>query len=96
VLINTARGAIVDTAALTQECSSGRLEAYLDVTDPEPLPPDHPLLGLPNVLVTPHIAGAQGSEVRRLGAYAVAEVERWLRGEPLLGEVTREALPRLA
>jgi phosphoglycerate dehydrogenase-like enzyme len=51
---------------------------------------------LPNVLVTPHIAGAQGSEVRRLGQYAVAEVERWTAGQPLLGEVTREALPRLA
>jgi phosphoglycerate dehydrogenase-like enzyme len=96
VLINTARGAIVDTEALTRECSSGRLEAYLDVTDPEPLPPGHPLLSLPNVLVTPHIAGAQGSEVRRLGQYAVAEVGRWVAGEPLLGEVTREALPRLA
>ncbi len=95
-LVNTARGAIVDTDALTAECASGRLEAYLDVTTPEPLPPGHPLLSLPNVLVTPHIAGAQGSEVRRLGQYAVAEVARWVAGEPLLGEVTREALPRLA
>ncbi|AOR36116.1 hydroxyacid dehydrogenase [Streptomyces fodineus] len=96
VLINTARGAIVDTEALTRECASGRLEAYLDVTDPEPLPSGHPLLSLPNVLVTPHIAGAQGSEVRRLGQYAVAEVERWLAGEPLLGEVTHQALSHLA
>ncbi|EST20056.1 hydroxyacid dehydrogenase [Streptomyces roseochromogenus] len=96
VLINTARGAIVDTEALTHECASGRLEAYLDVTDPEPLPPGHPLLSLPNVLVTPHIAGAQGSEVQRLGRYAVAEVDRWVTGEPLLGAVTREALSHLA
>jgi phosphoglycerate dehydrogenase-like enzyme len=95
-LINTARGAIVDTDALTRECASGRLEAYLDVTEPEPLPAGHPLAAMPNVLLTPHIAGAQGSEVRRLGEYAVAEVERWVAGEPLLGEVTREALPRLA
>ncbi|MEV8330855.1 hydroxyacid dehydrogenase [Streptomyces niveus] len=95
-LVNTARGAIVDTDALTAECATGRLEAYLDVTNPEPLPPGHPLLSLPNVLITPHTAGAQGSEVRRLGQYAVAEVARWLAGEPLLGEVTREALPRLA
>ncbi|MFE2036244.1 hydroxyacid dehydrogenase [Streptomyces scopuliridis] len=95
-LVNTARGAIVDTDALTAECASGRLEAYLDVTTPEPLPPGHPLLSMPNVLVTPHIAGAQGSEVRRLGQYSVAEVARWVAGEPLLGEVTREALPRLA
>ncbi|MFJ5260131.1 hydroxyacid dehydrogenase [Streptomyces sp. NPDC088387] len=96
VLVNTARGALVDTEALTRECASGRLEAYLDVTEPEPLPSGHPLLSLPNVLVTPHIAGAQGAEVARLGRYAVAEVERWLAGEPLLGEVTREALTRLA
>ncbi|MFF1765667.1 hydroxyacid dehydrogenase [Streptomyces sp. NPDC058249] len=95
-LINTARGALVDTEALTAECASGRLDAYLDVTEPEPLPPDHPLVTLPNVLLTPHIAGAQGSETRRLGEYAVNEVERWLTGEPLLGEVTRDALPRLA
>lgn len=95
-LINTARGAIVDTDALTRECATGRIEAYLDVTDPEPLPPGHPLLSLPNVLVTPHIAGAQGSEIRRLGEYATAEVVRWVSGEPLLGEVTREALARLA
>ncbi|MDX6355839.1 MAG: hypothetical protein QOF98_2742, partial [Streptomyces sp.] len=78
------------------ECVSGRLEAYLDVTEPEPLPPGHPLPRLPNVLVTPHIAGAQGSELRRLGEYAVAEVERWAQGEPLRGEVTRQSLQRLA
>jgi phosphoglycerate dehydrogenase-like enzyme len=96
VLINTARGAIVDTQALVHECASGRVEAYLDVTDPEPLPAGHPLLSLPNVLLTPHIAGAQGSEVQRLGQYAVAEVARWVAGEPLLGEVTRQSLPRLA
>ncbi|MFF4749470.1 hydroxyacid dehydrogenase [Streptomyces sp. NPDC002514] len=95
-LINTARGAIVGTEALTRECASGRLEAYLDVTDPEPLPAGHPLLSLPNALVTPHIAGAQGSEVRRIGRYAVDEVARWVAGEPLLGEVTRAALARLA
>lgn len=95
-LINTARGAVVDTDALARECATGRIEAYLDVTDPEPLPMGHPLSALPNVLLTPHIAGAQGSEVRRLGQYAVEETERWVAGEPLLGEVTREALPRLA
>ncbi|MEU9336675.1 hydroxyacid dehydrogenase [Streptomyces sp. NPDC048290] len=95
-LVNTARGALVDTDALTRECASGRLEAYLDVTDPEPLPPGHPLYSLPQVLVTPHIAGAQGSEVRRLGAYAVEETARWIAGEPLLGEVTRDQLERLA
>jgi phosphoglycerate dehydrogenase-like enzyme len=95
-LINTARGAIVDTEALTRECATGRLDAYLDVTHPEPLPAGHPLLSLPNVLVTPHIAGAQGSEVRRLGEYAVQEVERLVAGEPPRGAVSRSSLLRLA
>ncbi|MEU7135364.1 hydroxyacid dehydrogenase [Streptomyces sp. NPDC046261] len=95
-VINTARGTLVDTEALARECASGRLDALLDVTDPEPLTAEHPLFGLPNVLITPHIAGAQGSEVRRLGAYAVEEVERWARGHRLRGEVRREDLDRLA
>ncbi|NGN68995.1 hydroxyacid dehydrogenase [Streptomyces sp. A7024] len=95
-VINTARGSLLDTEALTHECATGRLNAYLDVTDPEPLPPDHPLYALPNVLVTPHVAGVQGSELRRLGEYAAAEVERFVRGEGLLGAVTEAELPRLA
>ncbi|GHF45439.1 glycerate dehydrogenase [Streptomyces mashuensis] len=95
-VINTARGSLVDTDALVQECAAGRLAAFLDVTDPEPLPQGHPLLGLPNVLVTPHIAGAQGSEVRRLGVYAVEEIERWVRGLPLRGRVEKYDLGRLA
>ncbi len=95
-VVNTARGSLVDTDALTRECATGRLSAFLDVTDPEPLPAGHPLLALPNVLVTPHIAGAQGSEARRLGAYAVDEAARYLRGEPLLGRRTAADLPRLA
>ncbi|MFF4220919.1 hydroxyacid dehydrogenase [Streptomyces nondiastaticus] len=95
-VINTARGSIVDTGALERECASGRLSAWLDVTDPEPLQKERPLLSLPNVMVTPHIAGAQGSEGRRLGVWAVEEVKRWMRGERLLGEVRREELGRLA
>lgn len=95
-LINTARGRLIDTDALVRECSGGRLDAYLDVSEPEPLPHGHPLFGLPNVLVTPHIAGCQGNEVRRLGAYAVDEVRRWTRGERLLGEVSAADLERIA
>ncbi|MBM7169362.1 hydroxyacid dehydrogenase [Streptomyces sp. G44] len=95
-VINTARGSLVDTEALARECGAGRLDAFLDVTDPEPLPAGHALLGLRNVLVTPHIAGAQGSEVRRLGEYAVAEVERYVAGEALWGRLRREELGRLA
>lgn len=96
IVVNTARGALIDNEALAEECAAGRLDAYLDVTEPEPLPAGHPLLSLPNVLLTPHIAGAQGSEVRRLGAYAVAEVERYLAGEPLQGGVRREDMARMA
>jgi phosphoglycerate dehydrogenase-like enzyme len=95
-LINTARGSLVDTEALTDHCVSGRLDAVLDVTDPDPLPPDHPLLRLPNVLVTPHLAGSQGRELRRLGEFAVAEVARFTRGEALLGTVNATTLHRIA
>ncbi|MEV5506161.1 hydroxyacid dehydrogenase [Streptomyces orinoci] len=95
-VINTARGSLIDTEALARECASGRLDAFLDVTDPEPLPPGHPLLGLPNVLLTPHIAGAQGSEARRLGLFAVREVERLARGERLRGLVQWKEMHRMA
>ncbi|QUQ65601.1 hydroxyacid dehydrogenase [Kutzneria sp. CA-103260] len=94
VLVNTARGGLVDTEALVRHCA--RIDAVLDVTEPEPLPPGHPLLRLPNVLVTPHIAGALGTEVRRLGEFAVAEIRRWLAGEPLAGAVRVEDLARIA
>ncbi|GIF41802.1 glycerate dehydrogenase [Actinoplanes xinjiangensis] len=88
VLINTARGSLVDTAALLRHCAGGRISAVLDVTDPEPLPPGHPLLSLPNVHITPHLAGAQGREMRRLGEFATAEIDRLLNGRPLLGAVS--------
>jgi phosphoglycerate dehydrogenase-like enzyme len=96
LVVNTARGSLVDTEALTAECATGRLYAILDVTDPEPLPARHPLFGMPNVLITPHVAGAQGNEVRRFGVYATAEVERFVRGEQLRGEVRWEDLSHLA
>jgi phosphoglycerate dehydrogenase-like enzyme len=96
VLINTARGALVDTEALTAELVSGRLDAVLDVTDPEPLPASSLLHGLPNVLLTPHIAGAAGNEVRRLGEAAVAEIERLAAGLPFRHPVTAKDLERIA
>lgn len=92
VVVNTARGSLVDTDALTRECATGRISAVLDVTDPEPMPADHPLLSMPNVFVTPHLAGAQGRELRRLGEFATAEVGRLLRGEPLHGNVQAHQL----
>ncbi len=80
--INTAGGALIDHDALAREAASGRLDAMLDVTDPEPLPADHPLWELPNVWITPHIAGSIGQEVLRLGDSAVDEVERFVAGRP--------------
>ncbi|MEU4832317.1 hydroxyacid dehydrogenase [Streptosporangium sp. NPDC023615] len=96
VVVNTARGSIVDTDALVRHCAGGRIAAVLDVTDPEPLPPGHPLLALPNVLVTPHLSGARGRELRRLGEFAVTEVERLARGGPLRGAVRPADLDRIA
>jgi len=96
VLVNTARGALVDPAALADELASGRIDAVLDVTDPEILPADSPLYELPNVFLTPHVAGAMGAETQRLAALAIEEVERFARGEPLAHEVRREDLARVA
>lgn len=81
-LLNTARGAVVDTDALTAELRTGRIRAVLDVTEPEPLPPDHELWNLPGVVLTPHIAGSLGNELHRMGRSAVDEVRRFVRGEP--------------
>jgi phosphoglycerate dehydrogenase-like enzyme len=96
VLINTARGALVDTEALTEELASGRIDAVIDTTDPEVLPTGSPLYDLPNVFLTPHVAGSMGSEVVRMGMLALEEIERYARGEPFLHEVRLEDLGRLA
>jgi phosphoglycerate dehydrogenase-like enzyme len=89
-VVNTARGAVLDTAALERECASGRLDAILDVTDPEPLPADSVLYDLPNVMITPHIAGSLGSETRRMSEGALDELERFVTGQPPLAAVTAE------
>ncbi|WP_285727154.1 hydroxyacid dehydrogenase [Psychromicrobium xiongbiense] len=96
VLVNTARGSLVDTVALTAELLAGRLDAFLDVTDPEPLPRTSPLFELPNVFLTPHIAGALGNEVERLGRQAFSEVERIMAGLPLQYPVVADDLSRIA
>ncbi|QDI67477.1 hydroxyacid dehydrogenase [Streptomyces calvus] len=96
VLINTARGAVVDQDALTDAALAGRIRAVLDVTDPEVLPPAHPLWSCDNVLLTPHLAGSQGNEWRRLADLAVAETARWVSGEGFLHPVRRERLAFLA
>lgn len=95
-LINTARGAVVDQEALTDLVRAGRIRAVLDVTDPEVLPAGHPLWTCPNVLITPHLAGSQGSEWERLADTAVGEVARWAAGEGFAHPVRRERLVFLA
>lgn len=75
-LINTARGSLVDHDALLDHLRAGRLHAILDVTDPEPLPHDAELWELPNVTLTPHIAGATGNELHRMGDALVTALER--------------------
>jgi len=92
-LINVARGGLIDMEALLVELRNGRLTAALDVTDPlEPLPPNHELRRLRNVILTPHIA-AGGIEMRReIGALAVEEVVRFTKGQPPLNRVTTEML----
>ncbi|GAB2716632.1 hydroxyacid dehydrogenase [Streptomyces bullii] len=96
VLINTARGALVDHDALTDELVSGRLSAVLDVTEPEPLPAGSPLYQLPNVFLTPHIAGSLGNELERLGAIVADELERLVAGAPPVHEVRHADLARVA
>jgi len=95
-LINTARGGIVDHAALERELLSGRLRAVLDVTSPEPLPQDSPLWDCDGVLLTPHIAGSKSNELRRLADTAATEVQRWATGQPFAHPVRRELLPLTA
>ncbi|MFJ8486816.1 hydroxyacid dehydrogenase [Streptomyces sp. NPDC094038] len=95
-LINTSRGAVVDQDALVDVARAGRIRAVLDVTDPEELPADHPLWSCPDILITPHLAGSQGNEWRRLADTAVGEVARWAAGEGFAHPVRRERLAFLA
>ncbi|MEU1040750.1 hydroxyacid dehydrogenase [Streptomyces sp. NPDC005551] len=96
VLVNTARGAVVDQDALTEAVTGGRIRAVLDVTDPEVLPPDHPLWDCDNALITPHLAGSQGNEWERLAELAVGEVARWSAGDGFAHPVRHERLAYLA
>lgn len=89
VLVNVARGGIVDTDALLTELRSGRLRAALDVTDPEPLPNGHPLWSAPNCLITPHVGGNTSAFEPRMRKLIVQQLDRLVRGEELLNVVAR-------
>jgi phosphoglycerate dehydrogenase-like enzyme len=85
IFINAGRGGTVDTDALLEALRSGRIRAALDVTDPEPLPAEHPLWKEPNVLITPHIAGTCARWERRAYRFAGEQIRRYAAGQPLLG-----------
>lgn len=96
ILINTARGSLIEEKALLEELQTGRFTACLDVTDPEPPSPDNPLLALSNVIFTPHIAGAVKQNLFRIGNFVLRELENFFSQRPLLNEVFEEKLRQLA
>jgi phosphoglycerate dehydrogenase-like enzyme len=83
LLVNAARGPIVDTYALVDALQSGRIRAAIDVTDPEPLPEDHLLWSCPNIMITPHVGGSSPQFTPRALRTAAAELRRYMNGEPL-------------
>ncbi len=95
LLINTGRGSLIDEQALITELQKGRFFAFLDVTDPEPPALDSPLRSLPNVVVTPHIAGCI-ENCNHMGELAVEELRRFFAGEPPIYQITYEAFQRVA
>jgi phosphoglycerate dehydrogenase-like enzyme len=96
IFINTARGWLVDHDALLAEAQSGRLRILIDTPEPEPLPKDSPFYDLPNVVLTPHIAGALGNELRALSDLAITEIERFVAGHAPLHPVVKQDLERVA
>jgi phosphoglycerate dehydrogenase-like enzyme len=92
LVVNGGRGRTIDTPALLAELRAGRLRAALDVTDPEPLPPDHPLWELRNVLITPHMAGDSPGATMRSWQLVGEQIRRFATGEPLINEVSRYLL----
>jgi phosphoglycerate dehydrogenase-like enzyme len=87
VLVNAARGPVVDTEALMTELASGRLGAVVDVTDPEPLPDGHPLWNMPNILITPHVGGAVSGLLPRAYRLVHDQLLRHVAGTPLINVV---------
>lgn len=89
LLVNVGRGAVVDTSAMTAEVAAGRIRVALDVTDPEPLPAEHPLWSLPGALITPHVAGNTSAFLPRARRLVEAQLRRWSQGQPLNNVVPR-------
>ena len=89
LLVNVARGPVVVTDDLVDALTEGRVTAALDVTDPEPLPPEHPLWTAPGVLISPHVGGNTTAFLPRAHRLVEAQLRRWVRGEPLVNEVER-------
>jgi phosphoglycerate dehydrogenase-like enzyme len=87
LLVNAARGPVVDTDALVQALNDGKIRAAIDVTDPEPLPVGHPLWKAPNLLITPHVAGASAKFIKRALKLASEQARRYARGERLINVV---------
>ena len=82
LVVNVARGPVADTDALVRHTASGRIRAALDVTDPEPLPQDHPLWQAPGVIISPHVGGASSAMRPRMGRLLQRQIELMLAGEP--------------
>jgi phosphoglycerate dehydrogenase-like enzyme len=87
LLVNAARGPIVDTDGLVDALYSGRIRAAIDVTDPEPLPDGHPLWSCPNLFITPHVGGSSPQFAPRAVNVALEELRRYMAGEPLRNAV---------
>jgi phosphoglycerate dehydrogenase-like enzyme len=91
LLVNAARGPIVDTDALVAALKAGRIRAAVDVTDPEPLPDGHPLWSCPNLLITPHVGGSSPMFAVRAVKVAEGELRRYMAGEPMRNVVQAAA-----
>lgn len=96
LFINTSRGAIVNETEMIEELRRGRIVACLDVTEQEPPPADHPLRQLPNVWLTPHMAGVTAENMLRIGSLVADEIEAFAKGEPPKHEVTEQQLATMA
>jgi phosphoglycerate dehydrogenase-like enzyme len=88
LLVNAARGPVVATDALLEALQQNRIRAVLDVTDPEPLPPGHPLWSAPNCMITPHVGGSTPEFIHRAFRFGAEQVRRFMAGKELENIVT--------